>query len=256
MKILIGALALAAVLGAPAALADTKKPTIVLVHGAFADASGWNDVIARLNRDGYTTIAAANPLRSLAGDAAELSALVKSIKGDVVLVGHSYAGLVVNEAADGNTNVKALVFVAAFIPDIGESAATLSAKFPGSTLGDTLNSVELPGGGKDLYIQPAKFPEQFAADVPLETAALMAQTQRPITEAALGGASTVAAWKTIPSFSIYGSGDLNIPAAAQGFMAERARLVKAIEIDNASHVLMISHPREVTELIEEAATAR
>ncbi|OEO30711.1 alpha/beta hydrolase [Devosia insulae DS-56] len=256
MKILIGAVALAAVLGAPAALAQADKPTIVLVHGAFADASGWNGVISQLNKDGYTTIAAANPLRSLAGDAAELSALVKSIKGDVVLVGHSYAGLVVTEAASGNSNVKALVYVAAFIPDVGESAATLSAKFPGSTLGDTLQPVDLPDGGKDLYIKQAKFPDQFAADVPLDVAALMAQTQRPITEAALGGVSTVASWKTIPSFSIYGSGDLNIPAAAQVFMADRAKVVKAVEIDNASHVLMISHPGEVVELIEAAAKAR
>lgn len=240
----------------PAMLSEGTKPTIVLVHGAFADASGWHGVISLLNRDGYTAIAAANPLRSLAFDAAQLSALIKSIEGEVVLVGHSYAGMVLTEAASGNSNVKALVYVAAFIPDKGESAATLSGKFPGGSLGDTLQQVALPDGGEDLYIQRAKFHAQFAADVPAETAALMAQTQRPITEAALGEACTVTTWRTIPSFTIYGSDDRNIPAAAQVFMAERAKVVRAVEIRGASHVLMISHPNEVADLIEAATEAR
>jgi pimeloyl-ACP methyl ester carboxylesterase len=235
---------------------EPAKPTVVFVHGAFADSSGWNGVISRLNRDGYPTLAAANPLRSLAGDAATVSAVVKSIKGDVVLVGHSYGGLVITEAASGNDNVKALVYVAGFIPEVGESALTLSTKFPGSTLGEALQPVPLPDGGVDLYIQPAKFHDQFAADVSEDVTALMAQTQRPVTQAALEELTTVAAWKAVPSYLIYGELDLNIPAAVESSSADRAKVVKAVEIEGGSHALMISHPDEVVAIIEEAASAR
>lgn len=253
---LIALAAAAALGGAGGGVAqDAAKPTIVLVHGAFADASGWNGVIARLNSDGYQTIAAANPLRTLSGDAATVSAVVKSIPGDVVLVGHSYGGLVITEAADGNANVKALVYVAGFIPDTDESAFSLSTKFPGSTLGDALQPVPLPDGNVDLYIQPAKFHDQFAADVSDEVTALMAATQRPVTQAALEELTTVATWKDIPAFTVYGSADYNIPAAVQEFMAERAGVAKAVAIEGGSHALMISHPDEVAALIEEAASA-
>jgi pimeloyl-ACP methyl ester carboxylesterase len=250
------ALAAAAALGGGSGVVaqDAAKPTIVLVHGAFADASGWNGVISRLNKDGYQTIATANPLRSLSGDAASLSAVVKSIPGNVVLVGHSYGGLVITEAANGNANVKALVYVAGFIPEVGESAFILSGKFPGSTLGDALQPVPLPDGNVDLYIQSAKFHDQFAADVPADVTALMAATQRPVTQAALEEQNTAASWKTVPSFTIYGSADYNIPAAVQKFMAERAKVGKAIAIEGGSHALMISHPDEVTGLIEQAAS--
>jgi pimeloyl-ACP methyl ester carboxylesterase len=243
--------------GSGGALAqEPAKPTIVFVHGAFADSSGWNSVIAQLNKHGYRTIAAADPLRGLAGDAASVSAVVKSIPGDVVLVGHSYGGLVITEAAADNDNVKALVYVAGFIPDVGESAFSLSTKFPGSTLGDALQPVPLADGNVDLYIQPAKFHSQFAADVPEDVTALMAQTQRPVTQAALEELTTVAAWKTRPSYLIYGELDLNIPAAVESFSADRAGVVKAVEIKGGSHALMISHPDEVTALIEEAASAK
>jgi pimeloyl-ACP methyl ester carboxylesterase len=249
------AIAAAAVLGGSAgSLAqEPAKPTIVLVHGAFADSSGWNGVIARLNQDGYTAIAASNPLRSLSGDAASVAAVVKSIPGDVVLVGHSYAGLVISQAADGQPNVKALVYVAGFIPDVGESAFSLSTKFPGSTLGDALQPVPLSDGNVDLYIQPAKFHAQFAADVPEELTTLMAQTQRPATQAALEEPLAAAAWKTIPSWLIYGELDQNIPAAVEVFGADRAKVQKAVEIKGGSHALMVSHPAEVAALIEEAA---
>lgn len=257
MQKILGAIALAAVLGAPAGALgqEAAKPTIVFVHGAFADSSGWNGVISRLSRDGYPTIATANPLRSLAGDAALVSAVVKSIPGDVVLVGHSYGGLVITEAANGNDNVTALVFVAGFIPEPGESAFALSTRFPGSTLGGALQPVMLPDGGVDLYIQPAKFHDQFAADLAEDVTALLAATQRPVTQAALEELTTVATWKDLPSFTIYGSADLNIPAAVQAYMAERARVVKAVEIEGGSHALMMSHPDAVTALIEEAASA-
>jgi pimeloyl-ACP methyl ester carboxylesterase len=252
------ALAAAAALGGGGGVwaQDVAKPTVVLVHGAFADASGWNGVISRLNKDGYQTIATANPLRSLSGDAASLSAVVKSISGDVVLVGHSYGGLVITEAANGNANVKALVYVGGFIPDVGESAFSLSSKFPGSTLGDALQPVPQQDGNVDLYIQPAKFHEQFAADVPEEVTALMAATQRPVTQVALEELTTVATWKTVPAFTIYGSADHNIPAAVQEFMAERAKVGKAIAIEGGSHALMISHPDEVAGLIEQAASGK
>ena len=251
------ALAAAAALGGTAGgvAQDAAKPTIVLVHGAFADASGWGGVIARLNKDGYQTIAAANPLRSVSGDAAALSALVKSIDGEVVLVGHSYGGLVITEAANGNANVKALVYVAAFIPEVGESAFVLSGKFPGSTLGDALQPVPLADGNVDLYIQPPKFHDQFAADVPADVTALMAATQRPVTQSALEELTTVATWKIVPSYTVYGSADYNIPAAVQEFMAERAKVGNAVAIEGGSHALMVSHPDEVTALIEEAATS-
>ncbi|HEY4169806.1 MAG TPA: alpha/beta hydrolase, partial [Reyranella sp.] len=156
----------------------------------------------------------------------------------------------------GNKNVKALVYVAAFIPAPGESAFSLSTKFPGSTLGDALQPVTLPDGNQDLYIQTAKFHDQFAADVPADVTALMAQTQRPVTGAALNDPTTTAAWQTIPSYSIYGADDRNIPAAVQVYMADRAKAVKAVAIAGGSHALMVSHPSEVATLIEAAASAR
>jgi pimeloyl-ACP methyl ester carboxylesterase len=231
------------------------KPTIVLVHGAFAESSSWNAVIAELSRDGYRTIAAANPLRGVARDAAAVASIVRSIPGPVVLVGHSYGGPVITEAANGNPNVKALVYVAGFAPDTGESSLSLSGKFPGSTLGDAIVPVALPGGGHDLYIQADKFQAQFAADVSKEQAMLMAATQRPVAEAALAEPSGVASWKALPSYMIYGSGDRNIPHAVMDFMAQRARAVKAVVIKDASHALMVSHPAEVVSLVKAAASA-
>jgi pimeloyl-ACP methyl ester carboxylesterase len=236
--------------------AADPKPTIVLVHGAFAESSSWNGVIEELNKDGYTAIAAANPLRSVASDAVTISAVVRSVTGPVVLVGHSYGGPVITAAANGSPNVKALVYVAGFAPDKGESALTLSAKFPGSTLGSAIVPVALPDGGQDLYIEPDKFHAQFAADVPEAQARLMAATQRPVTQAALAEASGAPAWKTLPSYVIYGSEDRNIPAAVLSFMAKRAHAVKTVVIEGASHALMVSHPNEVAELIEEAASGR
>ena len=256
-RALMLAVAIAASGSAMAQSADPQvKPTIVLVHGAFAESSSWNAVIAELNRDGYKAIAAANPLRSVAGDAAAVSAIVHSIPGPVVLVGHSYGGPVITEAANGNTNVKALVYVAGFAPDTGESALTLSAKFPGSTLASAIVPVALPNGGQDLFIEQDKFRAQFAADVPEDEARLMAATQRPVTQAALAEASGVDAWKRLPSYAIYGSEDRNIPPAAMRFMAERAHAVKTVVVEGASHALMVSHPGEVAALIEDAASAQ
>jgi len=243
--------------GAQTTDAAKARPTVVLVHGAFADSSSWDGVTARLQADGYRVIGVANPLRSVKGDAAAVASVLKSVAGPVVLVGHSYGGSVISAAANGNANVRSLVYVAAFAPDAGESAFSLSGKFPGSTLGPTLDKpVALADGGADLYIQQAKFPEQFAADVPRPKAVLMAAAQRPVTDAALKEASGAPAWKSVPSWFIYGKMDKNIPAAVHAFMAERAQSRHTVAVDGASHVVMISHPDKVARIIEEAATSK
>jgi len=234
----------------------TTQPTVILVHGAFADASSWNGVIADLTGRGFPVIAAANPLRSLDTDAATIKALVQSVDGPVVLVGHSYGGAVISNAAVGQANVKALVSIAGFLPEKGESALELSNKFPGSTLGDTLQTVALPDGNTDLYVRQELFHNQFAADVPAAKAALMAASQRPITLSALAEPSRTASWKTLPSYMIYGTADRNIPAAVMKFMAERAGARDTVAITGASHALMISHPSDVAAMIEEAAGAK
>lgn len=251
MKRLLAGLLIAAAMSG-SAHAQAEKPTIVLVHGAFADTSSWNGVIEILEKDGYPTIAVANPLRSVARDAAYVSDFISGIKSPVVLVGHSYGGSVISEAA--GDNVKALVYVSAFAPDAGETAAGLSGKFPGSTLGPTLAPpVSLSDGGKDLYILKEKFHDQFAANVSDDEARLMAATQRPITEAALNEASTKPAWKAIPSWFVYGNKDKNIPPQAFAFMAERAHAKESVVVEGASHVVMVSNPEPVARLIERAA---
>lgn len=249
-------LAAALALSGAATVQAADKPTIVLVHGAFADSSGWNGVVSKLNRDGYRVVAAANPLRGLKTDAEAVSTLVKSISEPVILVGHSYGGQVITEAASGNGNVQALVYVAAFLPEAGESVSSLSGKFPGGTLGPALAPVGLPNGDEDFYIQPAKFHDQFAADVPAATAALMAATQRPVTDRALSDMATTPTWKRLPSYVIYGSADRNVPAQAERFMAERAQARKTVAVEGASHALMVSHPDKVAALIEDAAASR
>ncbi|MDR9751346.1 alpha/beta hydrolase [Pseudomonas sp. SZMC_28357] len=258
MKKLFTGLALAAAMtSATAAFAAPVKPTIVLVHGAFADASSWNGVVKILEKDGYPVIAAANPLRSVKGDAQSIGDLVSSIKSPVVLVGHSYGGPVISEAGYGKANVKALVYVAAFAPEAGETAAGLSGKFPGSTLGPTLAPpVPLADGSKDLYIQQDKFHDQFAADVSNADAKLMAATQRPVTDVALNEGATEPAWKTIPSWFVYGDKDKNIPPQALSFMAERAKSKQTVVVKGGSHVVMVSNPKVVASLIEAAANAK
>jgi len=243
-----------ALISAEAGAASDPKPTIVLVHGAFAESASWNGVAGELIKSGYRVIAAPNPLRGVASDAASVSALLKSVDGPVVLVGHSYGGAVISVAAVGAPNVKSLVFVAAFAPDVGENCLDLSGKFPGSTLGPTLAPpVPLAAGGEDLYIQQDKFPHQFAADVPVAQARTMAATQRPVTSAALAEPAGAAAWKSLPSWYIYGSQDLNIPPATMAFMAQRAKAKRTVVVPGASHVVMVSHAHEVAALIKQAA---
>lgn len=237
--------------------APSGRPTVVLVHGAFADSSSWNGVIEDLERDGYPVIAAANPLRGLRGDAEYVGSVLDSVTGPVVLAGHSYGGSVISEAAVGRPNVKALVYIASFILEPGETTSALAAKFPGAQLGPALKSVPYPsaggGTGTDLYIKQDEFRRVFAADVAQETSDLMAATQRPITDAALNEPATAAAWKNIPSWNMVTTEDLAIPADSMRFMGERAKS-QTVEVD-ASHAVTVSAPGAVADLIGEAARA-
>lgn len=239
---------------------STQKPTIALVHGAFAESASWQPVIERLC-DGTTTVgdvvAIANPLRSLPGDATYVRDVIRSIGGPVVLVGHSYGGLVITEAAAGDDAVVALVYVAAFAPEQGESAFALSTMFPGSTLADALTAYPVATGGNELAIRQDLFHHQFAADVPSERAALMAATQRPVTQAALsdGLATPTPAWKQVPSWFVYGDQDLNIPTELHRFVAARAGARATHEIAGASHAISVSNPGAVADTILEAVAA-
>ena len=229
------------------------KPTIVLVHGAFAESASWGGVIQRLLDDRYRVIAAPNPLRSLSGDAAVVSSILSTVEGPVVLVGHSYGGAVISNAAVGRDHVKALVFVAAFAPEAGENIGALSGKFPGGTLGETLQVVPLPDGTVDLYIQQEKFHQQFCADLAAERAAVDAAAQRPLNTTALNEDSGEPAWKNVPSWFIYPELDFNIPLEAHRFMAKRAGARAAVELAGASHAIPASEPVAVAEIILDAA---
>jgi pimeloyl-ACP methyl ester carboxylesterase len=234
---------------------SSGSPTIVLVHGAFAESSSWNGVVAALRRNGYPVLAVANPLRGLREDAAYLRSVLDSLPGPIVVAGHSYGGSVMSEAADGVDQVTALVYIASFNLEAGESTGELAAKFPGAKLGSALHPVEVPllsgGTGTDLYIRQDQFHAVFAADVDPGTAALMAATQRPIAASALADAATKAAWKTIPSWTMVTTQDLAIPADSMRYMAERAGST-TVEID-ASHAVTVSQPGPVADLIDAAA---
>jgi len=237
---------------AGAADAASPKPTIVLVHGAFADASGWNEVTKRLQADGYPVLAPANPERGLLLDGAYISSIVRTIDGPVVLVGHSYGGAVITNAALTHPNVKALVYIAAFAPDLGETVGGLVLKNPGSGLSSIDNLVLRPYPvGVDAYINPRVFHDVFAADLPAETTAMMAASQRPAEVTILVTPSGVPAWRTIPSWYMVASNDKTIPPATERFMAQRMGAT-TVEIES-SHVAMMSHPDAVEDLIVDAA---
>lgn len=247
----------AAAVPATSADATTKKPTIVLVHGAFADSSSWNGTVKGLQKAGFPVIAAANPLRDLTTDSAYVGSLLDTIKGPVILVGHSYGGMVISNVAAGRKNVKALVYVAAFAPKPGESALALSGRFPGSKLPQSLipRPYPLPGGGTatDLYINPAKYREAFSADLPASVTKVSAVTQRPASTLALGTPSKQAAWTKIPSWFLVAGKDNALPPAAQRFMAKRAG-AHTFEVKQSSHVVMISHPGRTVAVIKAAYT--
>ena len=234
------------------------KPTIVLVHGAFADASGWGGVITRLEERGYTVLAPANPLRGVPADSAYIASVLVTISGPIVLAGHSYGGEVITNAATGNPNVKALVYIAAFAPAAGETAGGILATFPGSMLTPPnliFRPFPQPDGttGTDAYINPAVFQQAFCADCSDVTAAVMAAAQRPAALATLSEPSGVPAWKTIPSWYLVASQDHATPPAAERFMAARMH-ARTVQIDS-SHAAMVSHPGPVTDLILSAAQA-
>lgn len=229
-------------------------PTVVLVHGAFAESASWSEVIEELQSRGLEVVAVANPLRSVAGDAAYVRDVISGIGKPVVLVAHSYGGVVITEAAARNSAVVRLVYVAGFAPDHGESAFQLSTKFPGSTLADTLIAYPVSSGGNDLAIRQDMFRRQFAADVPAAQAAVMGATQRPVTEAALseGLPTDAPAWRHIPSWFVFGDQDVTIPVALHRYMAERAGAEVTRELAGASHALSVSEPKAVTATILEA----
>jgi pimeloyl-ACP methyl ester carboxylesterase len=229
-------------------------PTIVLVHGAFAESASWAGVAQRLHAAGHPVVAAANPLRGVASDAAFVSDLVRTIEGPVVLVGHSYGGSVVTNVARDAGDITALVYVAAFAPDAGESAFELSGRFPGSTLAPAIQPVPRRDGSTDLLIAHDKFHAQFCADLPAEQAGLMAATQRPVLQSALEEPSGLTAlWKEVPSSFVIGTEDRNIPAALQRSLAERAGARQVVEIAGGSHAVAVSHPDETADVILQAA---
>ncbi len=229
------------------------KPTIILVHGAFAESSSWDHIIDPLHSAGHTVVAAANPLRGLTSDAAAVSDLVRSVEGPVVLVGHSYGGMVISNVEVDAGEIVGLVYVAAFAPEAGEDCITLSGRFPGSTLGEVLQPVPRRDGTTDLTIIPDRFHAQFAADLPAAIAHRMASTQRPVTKEALSEGSGDPLWKEVPSWFVFGEQDCNIPAATQRYMAERAGSLRTVGIEGASHAVGVSNPEATAELILEAA---
>lgn len=236
----------------------TARPTIVLVHGAFADASSWREIVPRLQSDGYRVMAPANPLRGLAGDTAYIASVLRSIEGPIVLVGHSYAGAVISGAAVGNPQVKALVYINALVPDKGEVLSVLIDRFPGSELTPALKPVPFTGPdgsvGTDLHVKPELYRPVFAASLPLATTAVLAASQRPIDARAFSDAAGPVAWRSIPSWALVSRQDRAIPPELQRFEARRARS-HTVEIDSP-HAAMLAHPKAVTDLILDAAGSR
>ena len=234
------------------------KPVIVLEHGAWADASSWSKVIRQLQEDGFTVDAPPNPLRGVTYDSTYLADFLSTISGPIVLVGHSYGGFVTTNAATGNPNVKALVYVDAFIPDQGETLLGLTNAQPGSCVGENaLNFVPYPDpavtGDVDVYLKPSLVPSCFANGLPPSQAAVIAATERPLAASALQEPSGPPAWKTIPSWDVIGTADQALPPAEQKFMAQRAG-AHITEV-NAGHLSMIADPETVAQVIEQAAQA-
>jgi pimeloyl-ACP methyl ester carboxylesterase len=233
------------------------SPTIVLVHGAFADAASWDRVIDLLPED-HRVVAAANPLRGLAADAESVSDLVRAIDGPVLLVAHSYGGAVISNVAADAGDIIGLVYVCGFAPDAGEHCFQLAGMFPGSMVGpDTVWPVPRSDGTTDFYIAPDGFHDIFCADVSEPRASLMAKTQRPATQEALTEPSGERPlWKDVPSWFVIGEEDRIIPAALQRFEAERAGARRVVEIPGASHSAAVSQPGAVAEVIAAAVATQ
>ena len=235
------------------------KPTIVLVHGAWADASSWNGEVERLQRDGYVVRAIANPLRGLSSDSAYVASFLATISGPIVLVGHSYGGAVITNAAAGNRNVKELVYVDAAAPAVGETVGQLSGKTSAldaapDTLFDSVPYPNAPAGDTDLYLKESVFLQSFAQDLPTATAKALWASQRPAAMSAFTTPSAAAAWQTIPSWYVIGTADKIITPQSELFMAHRAHAHIRL-VPGGSHLTLISHPQEVTEQILTAVQA-
>jgi pimeloyl-ACP methyl ester carboxylesterase len=231
----------------------SDSPTIVLIHGAFADASSWRAVYDELKADGLPILAPPVPLRSVTGDAASIKAVLDQIEGDVVLVGHSYGGAVITVAGD-HDKVKALVYVAAYALDQGESLGQLQGGFPDSALATALATAPTPDGGTDVSVQPEKFPEVFAADVPREVTEFLAIAQRPLAAAAFEEAAPVAAWKDKPSYGLIPTADTTINPEVHRFGFQRAGMT-TVEVEGASHAVALSQPKAVADLVRQAVAA-
>jgi len=238
----------------------SARPTVVLVNGAWANSASWSGVILRLQSEGYAVDAPPNPLQSLKGDAATIAGFLKTINGPIVLVGHSYGGAVITNAAKGNPNVKALVYIDAFAPAKGESVLALDSSKPGSALGagptKVFTFVPFPGakkGDAELYVKPSVFEQAFANGLPATQRAVLAATQAPVVYSAITARSGTPAWKTIPSWYVLGTIDKAIPPAIQLFMAQRihAHITRV----RAGHLSMIASPRVVANVITAAAKA-
>lgn len=248
--------------GSASAPAPTALPTVVLVHGAFADASGWSEVVRMLRAAGYPVLAPANPLRGLTADADYIRSVLATVAGQVILVGHSYGGAVITNAARGAGNVTALVYVAAFVPDQGTSVATSydPQTYPGSLLTPealvvrpVANPVAPGGQDADLYIRSELFRAIFAGDQSRDTADVMATTQRPLSAFAFTEASGEPAWNHTPSWALVTLDDRAISPGGQRFMAERAGAT--VRTVRSAHDVMVSHPKAVVAVIREAVTA-
>ncbi|MEO3873700.1 alpha/beta hydrolase [Nonomuraea sp. B12E4] len=234
----------------------TTKPTVVLVHGAWADTSSWNGEVDALRRAGYTARAIGNPLRNLDDDAATVADFLKTVSGPVVLVGHSYGGSVITNAAANAPNVKALVYVDAAVPDLGETTSQLSGS--GSALNgapdslyDKVSYSKAPQGASDLYLKRDVFIGSFASDLPRDTAVRLWASQRAASTSAFETPSRAAAWKRIPSWYFVSTGDRIITPTSQLSMAQRAHS-KVTKFEGGSHLTLVSHPDAVTSVIASA----
>ncbi|GGS54022.1 MULTISPECIES: alpha/beta fold hydrolase [Streptomyces] len=235
----------------------TPTPTVVLVHGAFADAASWSGVVEELQRDGIPVIAPPNPLRGLASDAAYVASVAAQIDGPVVLVGHSYGGALIT-VAGVTENVVGLVYVAAYALEEGESLGELQGRFPLSPLVSNLKQWTYPVAGADpaveVTITEDAFPSVFAADVPAEVTKVLAAAQRPLAAAAFEEKASAAAWRTKPSWALVAGADNAINPEVERFGAKRAGAT-VVEIEGASHAVAVSQPKAVADLIREAVRA-
>ena len=229
------------------------KPTILLIHGAFGDASSWRPVFDLLDGDEYTVLAPPSPLRGVAADASYTAAVIDQLEGPIVLVGHSYSGCVIT-AAGASDKVSGLVYVAGFAPDEGESITDLQGRYPSLAMGNFLQPRPLPDGGVELSVDPERFHDIFCADVPDADAEFMAHAQRPLLATAFEEPAAAAAWRVKPSWGVFGTGDQPIAPQLHRFSYERAGST-VTEVEGASHFVMLSKPGVVAGVIREAVQA-